>query len=143
MRMARSLSKRRLIVWHRLSPRSSLVRCVATLAVSSTRRPWRMDAQLIEPIAGLFHTAPNVPHCNKNKAKGMMKKGHVFTVEPMINLGTYQDTTWGDNWTAVTADGKRSAQFEHTVLVTDDGCEILTARNDEPVMTWKPELNHR
>ena len=72
-----------------------------------------------------------------------MKKGHVFTVEPMINLGTYQDTTWGDNWTAVTTDGKRSAQFEHTVLVTDTGCEILTARDDEPVMEWKPELNHR
>jgi len=94
-------------------------------------------------IGSLFHTAPNVPHYNKNKAKGIMKKGHVFTVEPMINLGTYQDTTWGDNWTAVTTDGKRSAQFEHTVLVTDTGCEILTARDDEPVMTWKPELNHR
>ena len=88
-------------------------------------------------------TAPNVPHYNKNKAKGIMKKGHVFTVEPMINLGSYQDITWGDNWTAVTSDGKRSAQFEHTVLVTDTGCEILTAREDEPVMTWKPELVHR
>jgi len=94
-------------------------------------------------IGSLFHTAPNVPHYNKNKAKGIMKKGHVFTVEPMINLGSYQDTTWGDNWTAVTSDGKRSAQFEHTVLVTDTGCEILTAREDEPVMTWKPELAHR
>lgn len=94
-------------------------------------------------IGSLFHTAPNVPHYNKNKAKGIMKKGHVFTVEPMINLGTYQDTSWGDNWTAVTTDGKRSAQFEHTVLVTDTGCEILTARDEEPVMEWKPELNHR
>ena len=94
-------------------------------------------------IGSLFHTAPNVPHYNKNKAKGIMKKGHVFTVEPMINLGTYQDTSWGDNWTAVTTDGKRSAQFEHTVLVTDTGCEILTARDEEPVMKWKPELNHR
>ena len=72
-----------------------------------------------------------------------MKKGHVFTVEPMINLGGYDDATWGDNWTAVTRDGKRSAQFEHTVLVTEDGCEILTARENEPVMTWDPDLLQR
>ncbi len=52
-----------------------------------------------------------MPHYHKNKAKGVMKEGHVFTVEPMINLGSYEDTTWGDNWTAVTRDGKRSAQF--------------------------------
>ena len=72
-----------------------------------------------------------------------MKEGHVFTVEPMINLGTYDDETWGDNWTAVTADGKRSAQFEHTVLVTKDGCEILTARDNEPVMNWDADLLQR
>ena len=90
-----------------------------------------------------FHTAPNVPHYNKNKAKGVMKEGHVFTVEPMINLGTYDDETWGDNWTAVTADGKRSAQFEHTVLVTKDGCEILTNRENEPIMKWDADLLQR
>lgn len=94
-------------------------------------------------IGSLFHTAPNVPHYNKNKAKGVMKEGHVFTVEPMINLGSYDDITWGDNWSAVTRDGKRSAQFEHTVLVTKDGCEILTARDNEPVMTWNPDLLQR
>ena len=94
-------------------------------------------------IGSLFHTAPNVPHYHKNKAKGIMKKGHVFTVEPMINLGIPGDRTWGDNWTAVTADGKRSAQFEHTVLVTDSGCEILTARNNEPVMCWNEDLINR
>lgn len=63
-------------------------------------------------IGSLFHTAPNVPHYAKNKAKGTMRAGHVFTIEPMINLGSYADKTWGDNWTAVTSDGKRSAQFE-------------------------------
>ena len=94
-------------------------------------------------IGSLFHTAPNVPHYNKNKAKGVMKEGHVFTVEPMINLGSYDDITWGDKWTAVTRDGKRSAQFEHTVLVTKDGCEILTARDNEPVMTWNTDLQQR
>ena len=72
-----------------------------------------------------------------------MREGHLFTVEPMINLGLYQDTTWYDNWTAVTADGKRSAQFEHAVLVTKDGCEILTARQNEPVMKWDPDLVQR
>ena len=94
-------------------------------------------------IGSLFHTIPNVPHYHKNKAKGTMKVGHVFTVEPMINLGTANDTTWGDNWTAVTTDGKRSSQFEHTVLVTETGCEILTARDNEPVMTWNSDLNTR
>lgn len=94
-------------------------------------------------IGSLFHTAPNVPHYHKNKAKGTIKKGHVFTVEPMINLGVPGDCTWADNWTAVTADGKRSAQFEHTVLVTDSGCEILTARDNEPVMTWNPDVSNR
>jgi methionyl aminopeptidase len=94
-------------------------------------------------IGSLFHTAPNVPHYHKNKAKGTMKAGHVFTVEPMINLGSPSDVTWGDNWTAVTTDGKRSAQFEHTVLVTENGCEILTARDDEPIMKWNPALISR
>ena len=79
----------------------------------------------------------------KNKAKGTMKVGHVFTVEPMINLGSPTDCTWGDNWTAVTIDGQRSAQFEHTVLVTENGCEILTGRMNEPVMTWSPDLINR
>lgn len=73
-----------------------------------------------------------------------MKPGHVFTVEPMINLGNPADKTWDDNWTAVTTDGKRSAQFEHTVLVTEHGpCEILTARENEPVMMWNPDLVQR
>ncbi|CAM9970058.1 unnamed protein product, partial [Hapterophycus canaliculatus] len=49
---------------------------------------------------------------------------------------TEQDRTWPDNWTSVTADGKRSAQFEHTLLVTDQGCDILTAREGETSMTW-------
>lgn len=94
-------------------------------------------------VGKLFHTAPNIPHYHKNKAKGIMHAGHVFTVEPMINLGKQQDVTWKDDWTAVTVDGKRSAQFEHTVLVTPIGCEILTARKDEPVMTWNKELLQR
>lgn len=49
----------------------------------------------------------------------------------MINQGTWNDVTWPDEWTAVTDDGKRSAQFEHTILITKDGCEVLTKRLPE------------
>lgn len=87
-------------------------------------------------IGELFHTAPNVPHYNKNKAVGVMQAGHIFTIEPMVNLGGWRDKTWPDDWTAVTADGSKSAQFEHTFLVTADGYEILTQRKDEPRMAW-------
>ncbi|KAF1328376.1 Methionine aminopeptidase, type i, partial [Globisporangium splendens] len=87
-------------------------------------------------IGSLFHCAPNVPHYAKNKAVGIMKPGHIFTIEPMINVGTWRDKMWPDEWTVVTVDGSRSAQFEHTVLVTETGFEILTARENEPVMEW-------
>lgn len=81
-------------------------------------------------IHKLFHCSPNVPHYAKNKAPGVMKPGHCFTIEPMISQGTWRDEQWSDKWTAVTADGKLSAQFEHTLLVTDTGCDILTARKN-------------
>ncbi|KAL1957595.1 hypothetical protein VTO42DRAFT_5706 [Malbranchea cinnamomea] len=79
-------------------------------------------------INQLFHTAPSIPHYAKSKIVGSAKPGMCFTIEPMINLGTYRDKTWPDDWTSVTADGKKSAQFEHTLLVTEDGVEVLTAR---------------
>ncbi|XP_075542419.1 methionine aminopeptidase 1 isoform X2 [Dermacentor variabilis] len=87
-------------------------------------------------IHRLFHTAPSVPHYAKNKAIGVMKAGHCFTIEPMISEGTWHDEVWPDNWTAVTADGKRSAQFEQTLLVTDTGCEILTRRRTHDGQPW-------
>lgn len=79
-------------------------------------------------IHRLFHTAPNVPHYAKNKAIGVMKPGHCFTIEPMINEGVWRDEQWPDHWTVVTADGSWSAQFEQTLLVTETGCDILTQR---------------
>jgi len=79
-------------------------------------------------IGELFHAPPSIPHYGKNKAIGVMKPGHVFTIEPMINMGSWHDILWPDGWTAVTQDGKLSAQFEHTLLVTETGCEVLTAR---------------
>lgn len=60
-----------------------------------------------------------------------MKVGHVFTIEPMINQGSYKDFTWKDKWTSSTTDGQRSAQFEHTILITESGCELLTGRLPE------------
>ncbi|EDV25612.1 uncharacterized protein TRIADDRAFT_55901 [Trichoplax adhaerens] len=82
-------------------------------------------------IHRLFHTSPNVPHYANNKAIGIVRAGHCFTIEPMISEGTWRDKSWPDNWTAVTLDGKRSAQFEETLLVTDKGVEILTQRQTE------------
>ncbi|GLB43111.1 putative removes the N-terminal methionine from nascent proteins [Lyophyllum shimeji] len=80
-------------------------------------------------INNLFHcSAPNVPHYAKNKAVGTMKPGMVFTIEPMINFGSnWADVHWPDNWTATTVDGKKSAQFEETLLITETGVEVLTA----------------
>jgi methionyl aminopeptidase len=60
-----------------------------------------------------------------------LREGMVFTIEPMINQGTHKTVTREDGWTVVTADGKLSAQFEHTIAVTRDGCEVLTQRSNE------------
>ncbi|KAI9251897.1 peptidase M24, structural domain-containing protein [Phascolomyces articulosus] len=77
-------------------------------------------------INQLFHCAPTVPHYANNKAIGILKPGHIFTIEPMINEGVHHDILWPDQWTSTTKDGKLSAQFEHTMLVTETGVEILT-----------------
>lgn len=74
----------------------------------------------------LFHCAPNIVHYGNSKMPGRMEVGHVFTIEPMINLGTANLDHWRDDWTAVTLDGRRSAQFEETILITETGYEILT-----------------
>ena len=77
-----------------------------------------------------FHCFPNVPHYKGNKAAGAMKPGHAFTIEPMINLGKeWRDELWPDGWTAVTKDGSLSAQYEHTMVCTTDGVDVLTKRN--------------
>lgn len=74
------------------------------------------------------------------QAVGVMKEGQIFTIEPMVNMGTYRDMTWPDGWTAVTADGKRSVQFEHTLLVTASGCEVLTKRlPTSPPLWWEKQ----
>jgi len=78
-------------------------------------------------IGESFHSHLQIPHHYDPSVKRVMEPGMTFTVEPMITEGTWQDLLWNDGWTAVTADGKRSAQFEHTLAVTEDGVEVLTA----------------
>lgn len=70
------------------------------------------------------------------QVNGIMREGMIFTIEPMINAGGWKDFTWPDEWTAVTKDGQRSAQFEHTLLVTADGCEALTKRLHTSLPLW-------
>ena len=74
-----------------------------------------------------FHEAPQVLHYGQPGKGEMLRENMVFTIEPMINMGSYECRILGDGWTAVTADGALSAQWEHTLLVTDSGAEILTA----------------
>jgi methionyl aminopeptidase len=73
-----------------------------------------------------FHEEPAVPHYGKKGKGPRLQSGMVFTIEPMINEGVYGIKILDDGWTAVTADGKLSAQFEHTMAVTADGADILT-----------------
>jgi methionyl aminopeptidase len=77
-----------------------------------------------------FHMAPQVPHYGTRGSGKRMKAGMIFTIEPMINIGHWECRVLDDDWTVVTADGSLSAQFEHTVLVTQNGCEVLTARKN-------------
>jgi len=73
-----------------------------------------------------FHGSPQVPHYHDPSATTVIQPGMTFTIEPMITLGTWRHVMWDDGWTALTADRRRTAQFEHTLLVTDAGAEILT-----------------
>ncbi|CAN8073520.1 unnamed protein product [Agarophyton chilense] len=89
-------------------------------------------------VNSVFHTTPNVMHFKNNEPAGILKPGVTFTIEPMINEGTYRNVTWPDDWTATTLDGKRSAQFEHTLLVTENGVERLTQKlSSSPKYFWE------
>ncbi len=78
-------------------------------------------------IGQVFHNQLAIPHCFDPRADTVMEEGMTFTIEPMINVGGFRARSWPDGWTAVTADGSRSAQFEHTLVVTAGGAEVLTA----------------
>ena len=80
-------------------------------------------------IGESFHKAPNVLHYGKKGTGEKIKTGMIFTIEPMINIGSYETKTLNDGWTAVTKDKSLSAQFEHTIGVTNNGYEIFTQSN--------------
>jgi methionyl aminopeptidase len=77
-------------------------------------------------IGRVFHDAPSVLHYGRPGEGMALREGMFFTIEPMINLGRHETKILGDGWTAVTKDRSLSAQFEHTVAVTADGCEVFT-----------------
>ena len=77
-------------------------------------------------IGTWFHSGLVIPHYDDPRALTVMEPGMTFTIEPMLTLGSYDYEIWDDDWTVVTADRRWSAQFEHTVLVTEKGHEILT-----------------
>lgn len=77
-------------------------------------------------IGTSFHTGLVILHYDEPSVDTVMEPGMTFTIEPMLTLGTVEYDIWDDGWTVVTQDHRRTAQFEHTVLVTDDGSEILT-----------------
>lgn len=83
-----------------------------------------------------FHEEPMVEHVGRRNHGAEMKPGMVFTIEPMLNLGGAEIRLLDDGWTAVTADGKPSAQWEHTVLVTETGYRILTWREGERIAPY-------
>ncbi|MGD9754836.1 MAG: type I methionyl aminopeptidase [Acidimicrobiia bacterium] len=77
-------------------------------------------------IGRVFHAPPHISHVDDPHGTTIMVPGMVFTVEPMLNAGRPDHLSWDDDWTIACVDGLPSAQFEHTVLVTDDGAEVLT-----------------
>jgi methionyl aminopeptidase len=86
-------------------------------------------------LGRVFHDAPNILHFGKTGQGEVLKPGMIFTVEPMLNAGSPQVKVLNDGWTAVTKDKSLSAQYEHSVGVTEDGVEIFTkspAGLDEP-----------
>jgi methionyl aminopeptidase len=73
-----------------------------------------------------FHSGLVIPHCDEPRYDTVMRPGMTFTIEPMLTLGTSEWFQWDDGWTVLTADGSRCAQFEHSLVVTETGAQILT-----------------
>jgi methionyl aminopeptidase len=79
-------------------------------------------------IGRIFHTEPSIPHVGEPGTGPRIRRGMMFTIEPMINVGGWEVKHLSDGWTVETKDGSLSAQFEHTLVVTRNGCEVLTRR---------------
>jgi methionyl aminopeptidase len=83
-------------------------------------------------IGDEFHTSLQIPHYFDPRARTVIEEGMTFTIEPMISIGPADLYMWDDDWTALTMSGQRTAQYEHTLLVTADGVEILTVPDGSP-----------
>lgn len=92
-------------------------------------------------IGRTFHSDPQVKHYGQWGTGIRLRAGMTFTIEPMVNVGGYEVEVLEDDWTAVTRDGSLSAQFEHTVLVTPDGVEVLT-RRESPLVASELYANY-
>lgn len=90
-------------------------------------------------IGSVFHTNPNILHYRNSEPNGKMEVGHTFTIEPMICMGTNKHVTWPDEWTAATKDGGRTAQFEHTLLIEENGVRPLTGKREGDRVQWWEE----
>lgn len=89
-------------------------------------------------VGRIFHTSPSVLHYKNKVRSGVMAPGHTFTIEPMICMGSNSPVTWPDAWTAATKDGLPTAQFEHTLLITESGVEELTGKlPSSPKYSWE------
>ena len=98
-------------------------------AIELTCKPYKygvVRAFVGHGIGEQFHTDIQVLHYYDSRSSTVMREGMTFTIEPMITLGTINYKIWDDDWTAVTSDGRRTAQYEHTILVTADGADVLT-----------------
>ena len=84
-------------------------------------------------IGRVFHEEPQVLHYDADDGGVVLQYGMTFTIEPMVNAGVWQTNTMKDGWTVKTKDRSLSAQYEHTIVVTDNGCEIMTLRKDDTI----------
>ena len=108
---------------HRLSDVGHAVQQVAEGAGFSCVREYAGHG-----VGRALHEDPQVPNYGDPDRGPLIRPGLVVAIEPMVNVGTWRTKVLGDRWTVVTADGKLSAHFEHTIAVTEDGPEVLTAR---------------
>lgn len=109
---------------------------VGDIGYAIQRHATRNDFTVVREYCGhgigqKMHEEPQIAHYGFKGKGQLLKKGMTFTIEPMVNQGSRQISHLADDWTVVTKDGKLSAQWEHTILVTDKGYEILTLREEE------------
>lgn len=109
---------------------------VGDIGFAIQRHATRNDFTVVREYCGHgigknMHEEPQISHYGIKGKGEVLKKGMTFTIEPMINEGSRQIKHLADDWTVVTKDGKLSAQWEHTILVTDNGFEVLTLRDEE------------